>query len=77
MLHNAPSNLDENVLKSVSNLCEMSLINMAVLIHPMDQGVLEITKELYRRSLLQMGMVNDFTIFCHMAKAITKGKIKL
>jgi hypothetical protein len=33
----------------------MSVINMAALIHPMDQGVLEITKELYRRILLQKG----------------------
>lgn len=41
----------------------MSAINMAALIRTMDQGVLETAKELYRRTLPQKGMVNDFTIF--------------
>jgi hypothetical protein len=68
----------------------MSAINMAALIHPMDQGVLETTKQLYRRTLLRKGMINDFTIFlkkvtmlkaickvqkqCHILKAITRRK---
>jgi hypothetical protein len=51
----------------------MSAINMAALIRPMDQGVLETTKEQYRRTLLGKGMVTDFTIFL---KKVTMLKCK-